>query len=122
MARFAWQRGPRGGVCEKLPETSPVSDKHTPAAHGGPPCWSVEQPVFEGLHSMEGTHTAAAHEELQSLGRTHSGKVQGGLSPPGGTSHWSKSVKTLPPEEERVAEVTCNELTVTAISHPPEPL
>lgn len=38
------------------------------------------------------------------------------------TLEQDKSVRILPPEEEAVAEITCNELTVTIISHPPEPL
>jgi len=45
---------------------------------------TLEQPVPEGLHSMEGTHTGAVREELQPVGRTHVGTVRGRLSPMGG--------------------------------------
>jgi len=50
---------------------------------GSPGHWSVtlEQPVPEGLHLMEGTHAGAVHEELQPMGRTHAGAAHGELSP-----------------------------------------
>jgi len=58
----------------------------------------LEQPVPEGLHPMEGTHTGAVCEELQPLalgkfvekGRTHNGEVCGELSPIRGTSRLSR--------------------------------
>lgn len=31
----------------------------------------LEQAAPEGLYPVEGTHTGAVHEELQSVGRTH---------------------------------------------------
>jgi len=34
----------------------------------------------EGLHPVVGTHAGAVHEELQSMGRTHTGEVRGGVS------------------------------------------
>ena len=46
---------------------------------GGP---TLEQPVPEGLHPVEGIHTAAICEELQLVGRTHVGEVCGGLCLP----------------------------------------
>ena len=33
-----------------------------------------------------------------------------------------KSVRSPPPEEERAAETTCDELTITPIPRPPAPL
>lgn len=51
---------------------------------------TLEQPVPEGLHTVEGTHTGAVHEELQPLGRTHVGEDCGGLFPAGVTPCWSK--------------------------------
>jgi len=54
---------------------------------GGP---TLEQPVFEGLHPMEGTHTGAVREELQPVGRTHISEVHGRLSPMRGSSCWSR--------------------------------
>ena len=44
---------------------------------GGP---TLEQPVPEGLHPMESTHTGAVHKELQPKGRTDVEKDHGGLS------------------------------------------
>jgi len=38
------------------------------------------------------------------------------------TPEQGKSVRSPPPEEEAVAETTCDELTVTPIPHPPAPL
>jgi len=46
--------------------------------------------VPEGLHPMEGTHTAAIREELQPMGRTRAGEVHGGLCPVGRTPRWSR--------------------------------
>ena len=65
--------------------------------HGGP---TLEQPVPEGLHPMEGTYIGAVREELQPLGRTHIGEVCGELSPMRGTFtlEQGKSVRSLPPE------------------------
>jgi len=66
---------------------------------------TLEQPVPEGLHPVEGTHAGAYHaelhpaggthagavcEELQPVGRTHFGEVCGELSPVRGTSCWSR--------------------------------
>jgi len=54
------------------------------------------------------------------MGRTHFGAVHGGLSPVGRNPRWSRgSVRGPPPEEEGVAETTCDELTVTPIPHHP---
>jgi len=50
----------------------------------------LEQSIPEGLHPMEGTHTGAVCEELQTVGRTHAGEVLGELSPLGWTPRWSK--------------------------------
>ena len=55
--------------------------------HGGP---TLEQPVPEGLHPVEGIYSGVVHGELQLVGRTHTGEVHGGLSPVGGTPHWSR--------------------------------
>jgi len=38
---------------------------------------TLEQPVPEGLHPMEGAHTGAVCEELQPMERTHVGEVCG---------------------------------------------
>jgi len=48
---------------------------------------TLEQPIPEGLHPVEGTHIGTVHEELQPVGRTH---VCGELSPVRGTSCWSR--------------------------------
>jgi len=82
---------------------------------------TLEQPVSEGLHPVGRTHAGAVCEELQSVGRTHIGEVCGELSPMRGTfalEQW-KSVRSLPSEEEGAAETTCDELTITPISHSP---
>jgi len=39
----------------------------------------LEQPVPEGLHTVEEIHSVAVHEELQPVGKTHVGRTQ--LSP-----------------------------------------
>jgi len=72
---------------------------------------------------MEGTHTGADHEELQPMGRTYIGEVYGELSPMSGTFtlDQGKSGRSLPPEEEGVAQTTCDELTITPIPHTPVP-
>jgi len=49
----------------------------------------LEQSVSDGLHSMEGTHAGAVHEELHHVGRTHAAVVHQELSPMGGTPRWS---------------------------------
>jgi len=51
---------------------------------------TLQQPVPEGLHLVEGTHTGAVREELQHVERTHIGEVCGELSPMRGTSRWSR--------------------------------
>jgi len=73
----------------------------------------LEQPVPEGLHPMEGTHTGAVREDLQLVGRTQVGEVCGELSPMRGTFmlEQGQSVRSPPPEEEGGAEKTCDELT-----------
>jgi len=82
---------------------------------------TLKQPVPEGLHPVEGTHTGAVREELQPVGRTHFGEVCGELSPVRGTSTLGqgKSVRSPPPEEEGVAETTRGELTTDPIPCPP---
>jgi len=50
----------------------------------------LEQPVPEGLHPVEVSHTGAVSEELQPVGGTHFGEAHGELSPVGGTPHWSR--------------------------------
>uniref|UniRef100_A0A8C0C1L8 Amyloid beta precursor protein binding family A member 1 n=1 Tax=Buteo japonicus TaxID=224669 RepID=A0A8C0C1L8_9AVES len=80
----------------------------------------LEQCVPEGLHPTEGTHAGAVREKLQPVGRIHIEEVHGGLSPMGGTTHWSRGrVMSPPPEEEGAAETTCGELTATPIPCPP---
>lgn len=51
--------------------------------HGGP---ALEQSVPDGLHHTNGTPTAAVHEKLLSVGRTHFGEVCGLLT----VSCWSR--------------------------------
>jgi len=53
---------------------------------GGP---TLEHSVAEELHPVGRTHAGTVHEELQPVGRTL-GEVHGGLSPVGGTPHWSR--------------------------------
>jgi len=50
----------------------------------------LEQPVPERLHPIEGTHTGAVCEMLQSVGRTCVGQVFGEVYLVTGTSHWSR--------------------------------
>ena len=57
---------------------------------------TLEQPVPEGLHPVEGTHAGAVHEELQPMGRTHIGEVCGELSPVRGTSRCSRGEESFP--------------------------
>ena len=73
---------------------------------------------------MEGIHAGTVREELQPMGRTHIGEVCGELSPVRGTFtlEQGQSVRSPPPEEEAVAETTCDGLTVTPIPCPPAPL
>jgi len=61
---------------------------------------------------------------MQPVGRTHVGVVCGEVSPMRGTSmlEQEKSVRSLPPEGQRAAETTCDELTITLIPHPSAPL
>ena len=63
-------------------------------------------------------------EELQPMGRTHVGEVCGELSPLRGTFtlEQGKSVRSLSPEGQGVAQTTCDKLTVTPIPCPPAPL
>jgi len=72
---------------------------------------------------VEGTHAGAVREELQPVGRTHVGEVCE-LSPVRATFALEqvKSVRSLPPEGQGVAETMCDELTVTPIPCPPVPL
>jgi len=49
-----------------------------------------EQPVPEGLHTVERSHAGAIHEELQPVGKTHVEAVHGELSPMGVSLHWNK--------------------------------
>jgi len=81
----------------------------------------VEQPVPEGLHPVEVTHTKAISEELQPMGKTHVGEVCEELSPMRWdlTLELGKSVRSPPPEEQGAAETTCDELTITPILRPP---
>jgi len=67
---------------------------------------TLEQPVPEGLHPMEGTHAGA---------------VCGGLSPMGGAPSWSRGrvLRSPSPEENGAAETTCDELTITPVLCPP---
>lgn len=77
------------------------------------PCWSrflgqtcdpTEYLLWcssKGLHPIERTFTAAAHKELQPIGRSHSGKVQGGLSPMDGTAKGFKGKKLRKKEQQR---------------------
>ena len=57
---------------------------------GGP---TLKQPVPEGLHPVEVTHSGAVCEELQPMGRTHVGEVHGRLCPVGGIPCWSRGRK-----------------------------
>jgi len=84
----------------------------------------LEQPVPEGPHPVEGTHTGTVCEELQPVGRTHVGEVCGELSSMRGTFtlEQRKSVRSLPHEGQGAAETTCDELTTTPIPRPPAPL
>jgi len=63
-----------------------------------------------------GTHAGAVHEELQPVGRVHSGE----LSPMRGTFmlEQGQSVRSPPSEEEGAAGTMCDELTVTPIPAP----
>jgi len=72
---------------------------------------TLEQPVPEGLHPVEGTHAGAVQAGLHSVGRTHVGEVFGELSPVRGTFtvEQGKSVRSLPPEEEGAVETTWGE-------------
>jgi len=67
------------------------------------------------------THTGAVHEEMQPVGKTHVGEVCEELSSARGTFmlEQGKSVRSPPPEEEGVAETTCDELTVTPFPYSP---
>jgi len=100
-----WGRWMPGGSCD--PGGSPVLEQ-APARTCGPverethagagllaglvTPWgpTLEQPVSEGLHLIDGTHAGAVCEELQYMGRTHVGEISGELSPVRGTSCWSR--------------------------------
>lgn len=68
----------------------------------------LEQHVPEGL--LKETHDGAVCDELQPVGRTHVGKVCGGLSLMGWTPCWSRERmrNAVPEEEEAVAEIVCD--------------
>lgn len=44
----------------------------------------------EGLHLMEGIHDRAVDEELQLVGKSHTGEVHAVFTPMGGTLFWSR--------------------------------
>lgn len=63
--------------------------------------------LLKDCSPWKGIH-AGALSELQLVGRTHTGKVRGELSPIGGTPHWSRG-RTLP-EEDATAGTMCDGL------------
>jgi len=141
--------GYRGGFCEKLLEASPVSDrtKASMEVHGGADIHlqPVEDTPLEKVDAPKGgcdpvgrscskTDQLLAEAELEHApGRTcglmgrgaHAGAgllaelVTPWEGPPLGQE---QSVRSPPPEEEGVAEITCDELTVTPIPSSPVPL
>jgi len=64
---------------------------------------------------MGRTHAGAVWEELQPVGRTHTGEACGELSHTGEGAECEESS----PEEEGVAETACDELNATLVPHPP---
>ena len=81
----------------------------------------LEQAGTEGLRPGERTHAGAVHEELQPMGRTHAGEsswrtVSRGWDP---TLEQGKSVMHPAPDGDEMAEITCDELSVNPIPHPP---
>lgn len=60
---------------------------------------TLEQPLPEGLHPMESTHTGAICEKLQPVGRIHVGEACEGLFPVGGTLCWSRERVSHPAED-----------------------
>jgi len=69
---------------------------------------------------VEETRAGAVHEEWQSMARTHTEDVHGWLSAVGGspTLEQGKTVRSPPPEEERVAEIMYDELTANPVPVP----
>lgn len=43
----------------------------------------LQKSVPEGLQPVDRTHTGSVHEQMQTVGRTCAGEVNGGLSPMG---------------------------------------
>ncbi|RMC12111.1 hypothetical protein DUI87_11246 [Hirundo rustica rustica] len=74
---------------------------------------TLKQPVPEG--SVEVTHAAAAHEDLQPMEWTHNGEihgeVHGELSPMGGIPEWSRGRTAL----HAASETMGDELTIIPI-------
>lgn len=80
----------------------------------------LEQSASEGLQPVERTHTGAICEELQAVGRTPAGEVNGGLSLVGGPQlEEGKRVRSFQPEEDGAAETRCEGLAAAPIPHPP---
>jgi len=73
---------------------------------------------------VEGTHTGAVCEELQPMGRTHTGgslwRTVSCVKDP--MLEQGQSVRSPPPKGQGVAETACDELTLTPIPRPPAPL
>jgi len=79
---------------------------------------TLEQPIPEGLHPMEGTHAGAVNKDLQPMGRTPHWDswwrtVSRGRDP---TLEQGRSVRRK--ERQRM----CDELTTASTSHPPAQL
>lgn len=72
----------------------------------GDPCWGTE-----GLHPMEETHMAAAHE-LQPVGRIEIVEINVRLCRVGGPWAWDME-RSPPPEKEEMTETMCDDLIVT---------
>jgi len=85
---------------------------------------TLEQPVPERLHPVEGTHAGAVREALQPVGRTSAGEVCAELSLVRGifTLEQGQSVRNPPLEEEGAAETMCDELTIIPVPQPLVPL
>ena len=85
---------------------------------GGP---ILEQSISEGVHPVERIRAGAVYEELQHMGRTHTGEVHEGLFPVGGTPYCSRTrVWWAKSSRDKVLWTDLNPSTFLLCLHPPE--
>lgn len=94
--RFAGQglhdRGATGAASVRSCQKFPLRVTNTPAAHGDPLTRGMWRSLFlEDCTPWKGPTLEQLMTNMQSLGRTHTRQVHGGLPPPERVSHWSET-------------------------------